>query len=376
MVTTGAKILRKANVVYVVGKLGNSVSTNGKKLANNFATDNQMSEKFINYLDLLGGFEFSENTIYFIDGWFGLWNDNPCEERVVRESLNLLSEEIKSGDKDIKFVIGVRAEVLKRYGSVFKDNALSKSLQMPILLDSATQQNSSIEKHLETIREKCDIADCPCKRIEVIELMEVEKIGAHLILKLLEIDHNFASEMDELLEKPLDAMIGHFKSVKLRDKDLFAGILYMVLNGSYDENNFNKIIAENFDIEESCFDNEDLEKYTRRKESLAPTWSSRICGDSTTPIENAVVFCHNFLYISAFHACYDESDEKKKFLLHCNMDAVLQLVRPSGDESDFTVKADLESISTFYEERIKGGKLEEHVQNHPLMVYLKERINN
>lgn len=59
---------------------------------------------------------------------------------------------------------------------------------------------------------------------------------------------------------------------------------------------------------------------------------------------------------------------------YCNIDAILQLVRPVNHEpkSTFTVEADVNLISLF-EKRIKGTSLESHVKDHPLLRYLEEK---
>ena len=369
-------------MVCVIGKLGNSVSTVGKKIASGYAEANKISHKFINYLDISDEFEFSDKTVYYIDGWYGLWNNNPSEQREVEKSLRSINERIKSKKQNIKFVIELRSEIKESetYGNVFKANGVSCSDQnRTILLDtSSIKKENSVKKHLECIKINCGRAECSCKKIEFDKLRQVTIIGTHLTLKILDFDHTLSDDIIDERKGPLAAMKNHFKALKSNDKELFAGILYIVLNGSYDEGNFKRDISEKFNIEKSSLALPSLQRYITRKDTLAPMWSSKVCGYNTQT-DNAnvhVVFWHNFLYISAFHACYEESDEKEKMMLYCNMDAILQLVLPVGQESDFTVQADLRSISSFYDKRIKGQKIEEHVVDHPLMKYLREKHNS
>nr|XP_022336402.1 uncharacterized protein LOC111132832 [Crassostrea virginica] len=377
-VQNGYSALRKKDAVFIVGLLGNSVSTVGKQIASVFAEKEQMSVKYINYLDLCNGFTFSEKTVYFIDGWYGLWNDNPCEKGEVCKILNLIKLESKQKDKITKFVIGMRSDTKR----LMESNGIVSSHRQTILLDSMSEQKeSNIDSHLEEIKRKCNRDDCPCKKIPAEAITSNEKIGTHLMLKLLELDHNLGPDM--INEKgPLVAMKGHFLSLKSGDERLFAGILYIVLNGFYDENNFKGDIAKQFFIKKSDVRHKDLKTYTKRlepaeddfehKHVIAPMWSAKITGDSDCSADSAVVFWHNFLYISAFHACYEVLD-KEKMLLYCNMDAILQLVRPIGQGTFFTVEADINSISPFYEKRIKGSELHDHVKDHPLMSYLREK---
>nr|XP_022336401.1 uncharacterized protein LOC111132831 isoform X2 [Crassostrea virginica] len=377
-VTNGIHVLQDEKLVFVIGKLGNSVSTIGKNIASGYAKANQMSHKFINYLDIYDTFEFSEKRVYYIDGWFGLWNDNPSEQREVEKSLRPINESSKDNNLNIKIVIGLRSEIRnsKTYEYVFKANGVSCSDQnRTILLDSSSiKKESSVEKHLESIKRNCSKAECSCREIEVAELRKVTIIGTHLTLKILELDHTLADDIFDEHKGPLAAIKNHFKSLKSKNKDLYAAILYIVLKGSYERKAFKRDISEKFNIKKSSMKLDSLKQYVTTKYTLAPMWSSKVFGNKTqTDNVNAVVFWHNFLYIGAFHACYEESDEKEKMLMYCNMDAILQLVRPIGQGTEFTVEADLETISTFYEKRIKGKEIEEHVVDHPLMKYLREK---
>ena len=351
----------------------------GKQVASLFAEENQMSEKCLNYLDLHVDFPFSDKTVYFIDGWYGLWNDNPCEKSEVGKNLTLIEQESKKEDKKIKFVIGMRSDTK----SELKSNRIVVPHNQTVLLDSTSiQKGSKIDGHLMELKRKCNSNDCPCKKITADNIPSNEYIGTHLILQLLDLDHSLWPAITDVDRGPLVAMKGHFISLKSEDERLFAGILYIVLNGFYDENNFKGDIAKQFFIQKSDVRHKDLKTYTKRlepaeddfehKHVIAPMWSAKITGDSDCSADSAVVFWHNFLYISAFHACYEVLD-KEKMLLYCNMDAILQLVRPIGDGKFFTVEADINSISPFYEKRIKGSELHDHVKDHPLMTYLREK---
>lgn len=49
-----------------------------------------MLVEYLNYLKFLINFRFFDNIVYFIDGWFGLWNDNLCEREFVKESMGVI----------------------------------------------------------------------------------------------------------------------------------------------------------------------------------------------------------------------------------------------------------------------------------------------
>lgn len=63
---------------------------------------------------------------------------------------------------------------------------------------------------------------------------------------------------------------------------------------------------------------------------------------------------------------------------HCNLDAILQLVRPIGQGGHFKVEADVNHIALFYEKKIRGVKsLEAIVGEHPLVLkYRNEHAGN
>ncbi|XP_062602011.1 uncharacterized protein LOC134263654 [Saccostrea cucullata] len=55
-IRVGIHLLNDGNILYVVGKLGNSVSTSGKKIADAFAESNNMISEYYNYLDITKDF--------------------------------------------------------------------------------------------------------------------------------------------------------------------------------------------------------------------------------------------------------------------------------------------------------------------------------
>lgn len=70
--------------------------------------------RYLNYLDFMVDYMFFDNIVYFVDGWFGLWNDNLCERFLVEENFKFIFKE-KSNEKNIKFVVGLRFEVKYLY---------------------------------------------------------------------------------------------------------------------------------------------------------------------------------------------------------------------------------------------------------------------
>lgn len=381
-VKNGCDVLETNDIVYVVGLLGNSVSTVGKEIACKHAHKNKMSVVYLNYLELSTNFGFSNNTVYFIDGWFGLWNDNPCERESVKESLGLIFQERDKKEGE-KFVVGLSSEIRKTYAEFFEENRVLFSPSETILLDrSSTEKKEKVKTHLDALKKKCSKAECQCQchKLQLKHILDVKKLGPHLIINLVDLDHSLATVLIDESKTPLDHMTEHFRSLYKKDEELFKGILYLVLNGVYDEKEFGSLNVGEFTISRENMTNKKLKAYTKRidlksstqqKSKLAPTWSSLILGSSKE--RNIVhVFWHNFLFICAFRACYYSIPEI--VMPHCNLDAILQLVRPIGQGEHFTVEADVELITSFYEKRIRGVKsLEVSVGEHPLVLkYRKE----
>ncbi|XP_065934603.1 uncharacterized protein [Magallana gigas] len=374
-VENGVNVLKRLNILYVLGQLGNSVSTVGKRIADKYANTHTSKVRHLNYLDLDN--KFSDNTVYFVDGWFGLWNDNPCERSLVEENLKSILRE-KNNYKNIKFVVGLRSEVEHLYKHVFGEYGVKFAPFETMRLDvSSKQREQEIKKHLVTVQQKCHDTDCECQALSADSLLLIDIIGTHLTLKLVDLDHSQAAAIVEENEGPVVAITAHFESLKSKDKDLFDCISYLVFNGFYDEQNLRDEIAEVTSTSKEKMRNRKLKKYTKTirsedRSQLATMWSSKMNNDviETTTF---TVFWHNFLYICAFHACYNSFPEK--VMQYCNIDAILQLVRPVNHEpkSTYTVEADVNRISLF-EKRIKGTNLESHVKDHPLLRYLEEYV--
>lgn len=375
-VENGVNVLKRLNILYVLGQLGNSVSTVGKRIADKYANTHTSEVRHLNYLDLSTDYEFSDNTVYFVDGWFGLWNDNPCERSLVNENLKSILK-VKNSEKNIKFVVGLRSEVKHSYQHVFEENGVKFATAETIRRDtSSKQREQEIKKHLERVQRKCHGTDCKCQALSVNKLLSIDYIGTHLTINLVDLDHSQAAAMVDKDKGPVVAMTEHFESLKSKDKDLFDCIFYLVLNGFYDEQNLRDKIAEETSTSTEKMRNKELGKYTKTirsedRSQLATMWSSKM-NREVIKTTTFMVFWHNFLYICAFHACYNSFPEK--VMQYCNIDAILQLVRPLNHKpkSTFTVEADVNRISLF-EKRIKGTNLESHVKDHPLLRYLEEK---
>lgn len=100
--------------------------------------------------------------------------------------------------------------------------------------------------------------------------------------------------------------------------------------------------------------------------------SDKLKGESSEKAQ--YVFWHPFIYICAFHHLFEK--DPKLLIQHCNVDAILQLVRPEGTTTSyFEVTADDRCVTLFNERIRQLGKEVEYARN-PLVVTGKENAEN
>ncbi|XP_061197108.1 uncharacterized protein LOC133205335 [Saccostrea echinata] len=175
----GTNVLRSENILYVIGKLGNSVSTVGKKIVSDFAKKHNMSDENRKYLDISEKIAFSTNAVYFIDGWFGLWNDNPCEKDLVLDNFSSIIEAAKDKERNIKFVIGLRTDYFESYKKDLEGIGISFPERQKILRDSYSKhKDTRVEMHLKKMTRKCTTDRCRCKSLCLQDIKSIDVIGA------------------------------------------------------------------------------------------------------------------------------------------------------------------------------------------------------
>ena len=87
--------------------------------------------------------------------------------------------------------------------------------------------------------------------------------------------------------------------------------------------------------------------------------------NNVSPMEAQYVFWHPFIYISVFHSLFKYNPNL--VLKHCNVDAILQLVRPKWFHTAYIeVSADDHGIDLF-NERLRQLNLVERYKDHPLV---------
>ena len=127
-------------------------------------------------------------------------------------------------------------------------------------------------------------------------------------------------------------------------KIIYDWITYICLKGQFSRSEpFDEDLVKNLNLEisSSCFDEHDssFQRYFRllyRDQQI-----------NVTTDHARYVFWHRFIYICAFHALYKD---KEIVMTHCNVDAILELVRPIGhsvSNSCIEVAADEHCVHLF-----------------------------
>lgn len=91
---------------------------------------------------------------------------------------------------------------------------------------------------------------------------------------------------------------------------------------------------------------------------------------SNDPESSYIVFRHVLLYLCAFHSLF--KTHPKLAMKHCNINAVLQIVRPGkiwqdGNDTKFCVTAIEQCVIYFNDEVIRHSTDPENITDHPLV---------
>jgi hypothetical protein len=162
----------------------------------------------------------------------------------------------------------------------------------------------------------------------------------------------------------LKAMTDHFTVLETQSgkKHAYGWIMYICLKGKYlrSENVDDTLIQTmNFVITAESFDVNDVElsKYFRMRNSDQRS--------NVLPQDAQYVFWHPFIYICAFHSLYKKDPDA--VMSYCNIDAILQLVRPDRVKKTYLeVSADSSRVDLFNRRLQQEGLLDEY-REHPLV---------
>lgn len=367
-VQQGLASLQKHDALLITGMLGTAVTSTAESIMKEFsnsASHSGWSFKSCKCQEL--PVKFDPKTIYFVYGWFGLYNDNPCSMLDVKINLNSIDSTLRKKTEN-KFIIGLRSDFYRRYGSDLE--AYEELFHKSMSLDSVDKmRDQGYEDHFKSkIKNACSNSECPCRRLTFDMIMDKKesKIGIPLRLAILANDHDLIATFLEY-KSFKKTLMENFKSLKTTDLELYQCIMYVCFKGDLKRSeNLDKGLVNSlhFKISKESVEQKmsDMEKYIRMRKS-----------DQRQNVEASkatYVFWHPFIYICAFHALFESNPEE--VVKYCNVEAILQLVRPPS-RSDrktnyFTVTATEEQVKIF-QGRIKSEGHDEMYAAHPLLEF-------
>lgn len=371
-----SKLLKEeVRLIVVIGTFGNSVFTTSRSISEAFKNiENLESGRYTDipswecrecrYTDIPK--DVAENTILFVYGWFGMWNDDLCSVGRAETACKSLKR-ILDTTNNVKVIVGIRADLHKKY-----HKHLTILFRHKIYLDTTNCEH--LKAFLKNIQGQCEENGCACKRLkyEMFRKGKDKVVGIPLKLNVIQRYH-------ELIPYYLDnwdilkVMQDHFTFIA-RDgerKHVYEWVMYICFKGKFSRPDaFDTSLVEDmmFGIEQSSFNENDatVQKYIRMRNS------DKLRGESP---ENAqYVIWHPFIYICAFHHLFHKDPE---FLIkHCNVDAILQLVRPIGYKTSyFEVTADDRCV-TLFNERIRRLDKQMECARNLLVVMDTENAEN
>ncbi|XP_048752250.2 uncharacterized protein LOC130046343 [Ostrea edulis] len=350
--------------IVVLGKFGNSVSSTSRCILEGFAKQKQWTTMEFRYTDIPCTVE--ENTIMFVYGWFGLWNDDPCSIEKVRNACQELTH-LLGRIPNVKIIIGMRSDHLKKYHLEI-DEATKDLFHIEINLDSEDVHKDA--EHLkyfnEKIKKTCVKSECACNDLK----FDMFRNGCDKAIIGIPLKVNVLAKYHDLIHGYVDnrdllkTMTDHFTALEneTEKKHVYGWIMYICLKGKYARSeNVDEALIQNmkFGITARSFDenSDELNRYVRMRNS-----DKR---NNISPQDAQYVFWHPFIYICAFHYLYKKDPDA--VISYCNIDAIVQLVRPEGVSKTYLeVSADSPRVARFNERMQQKGLVDEY-KNHPLI---------
>lgn len=368
-VINGTALLLRDEVrsIVVVGKYGNSVSSTSRRISETIKKMMDWISLECRYTDI--PISVDEKTIMYIYGWFGLWNDDFCSVNKANNACQSLIQ-ILNETRNVKLILGMRSDLYKKYHQELNKADYQKTslFHYQINLDSGADvcKDKEYSNHFnEKIKKQCKRRDCVCKNLKYDMLRQGEDkvVGMPLKISVIKTYH-------ELIPQYLDnwdilrVMIDHFTAIE-NDRErryVYEWIMYICLKGKFsrtDPYDTNLVKEMSFKIEQSSFDEKDKElcRYIRIRNSDKLR--------NVSPENAQFVFWHPFIYICAFHFMFQKDPE---FIMkHCNVDAILQIVRPRGFKTSYFEVAANDKCVTLFQKRIHQFGKEEEYANNPLV---------
>lgn len=373
-VDNGIALLSKDEVrsIVVVGKFGNFVSGTSRVIIKKFQEMRKWNCLECRYTDIPNHIE--ENTVLYVYGWFGLWNDDLCSRNKSKTACKLLIR-LLNKTNNVKLILGMRSDFLKKYHQDLDEEVDEQNMSLvhyELYLDSGADigKNHEFLRYFnDLIKRPCKKSDCACKNLkyEMLRKGKDRVVGMPLKISVIEKYHslipNYLQECDIL-----KAMIDHFTALEKDEKrrQLYEWIVYICLKGKFTPGSFDTNLVERigFVIDELSFklyfydNNFELCEYIRMRNSDKQK--------NVQPENAQYVFWHPFIYICVFHFLFLKNPE---FVIeYCNLDAILQLVRPERCKTSyFEVAADNRCVALISEKIRQLGKEEEYA-HHPLVM--------
>lgn len=282
-VVHGIDMLSKDKVrsIVVVGKLGNSVLSTSQRILMKFQERMDWNSLECRYTDIPSSVD--ENTIVFVYGWFGLWNDDLCSVGKVKTACKSLIQ-ILNETRYVKVIVGIRSDLYRKYHEELDkevDGHNTSLVQFEINLDSGgdVQKDYEYSKFLkDQIKKPCEKSECACKHLEYKMLRKGDDkvLGIPLKIRIIEKYHDLIPDYLHHWDV-LKVMVNHFTSIAKDGKrrKVYEWIVYVCLKGTFTPGSFDANLVEEigFIIDEMSFevtfDDNDSElcKYIRMRNS-------------------------------------------------------------------------------------------------------------
>ena len=365
-VKNGVAALEKKNVrsLAVLGKFGNSVSSTSRHILSEYAKQKKWKSHLCRFIDIPDTVE--ENTILFVYGWFGFLNDDLCSTVTVQRACHRL-EQMLNNTRSVKVIVGMRSDLRTRYDK-YLEEFTNLLLHKAIHLDSenANKDVEYLNFFEENIKNPCEDGECECKHLtyDMLQDGKDKNVGIPLILNVIARYHdlvpNYRKDRDIL-----KALSDHFTALGENNdmKFVYEWIIYICLKGKFSRLDLfdeKTVIDVGLQIRKDTFNENDvhMQKYIRMRYSDQH--------NNVSAEEAQYVFWHPFIYICAFHSLFKK--DRDLIMTHCNIDAILQLVRPTGFKTSYIeISADDHAVNMF-NSRLREHNLVEKYKGHPLVV--------
>ena len=346
--------------ILVIGGIGNMVNSTARDILELYEIQSQWEYEQYQFHEVPDTID--EETVVFVYGWFGLWNDDLCSVDAAEKACAKLLQ-ILEATQSVKIILGMRGDLYTKYKNDLKD--YSSLFSKEIIIDFEKLSDEYLLR-FDKLTKYCRIEACRCKELkhDMLKGGGDELIGMPIKVEIIS-EHHYTDVIDSYIKDNdiLIAMKVHFTTLEKKENPIYEWLMYICLKGhfsrteSFDKDLVNKM---KFGIKLSSFD----EHYVHLRRYIRVSVSNP---QHVSMEDTRYVFWHPFIYICAFHHLYER--DSIKIMNHCNVDAILQLVRPtSWEKSYIEVFANSEDVELFRERfRELDLHLKDKYKEHPLV---------